>query len=297
MSSSLNETILAVLIERKRPMKIQVLYDQGTACFPEDGMIFQPPCYFGAIDGVTGVYLPREGPRLFAGRTGGQLASHVLSHSFSDANPGESLKDILRKANSVIREISKTSGLTLQEPGLLPSAAFVAARINTRIHILQGGDSLAVWQMKDGTIEGTPNLAFTHVEELLRIIAELMEKYGGNRQKMWEEFRPILIEKRRADINTEQGGFALLNGQPEFERFWQKFTLPREEMALLVLFSDGLVPFEWTKNELALAGEIIRLYKKGGLQSVLEATRKIAEQKRSSSHEDYAEATAIAIEF
>ena len=114
---------------------------------------------------------------------------------------------------------------------------------------------------------------------------------------MWKEFLPILIEKRQANINTEQGGFALLNGQPEFERFWQRFTLPREEMAFLVLFSDGLVPFEWTKNELALAGEIVRLYKKGKLQSILGATRKIAEQKKSSSHEDYAEATAIAIEF
>ncbi len=278
-------------------MKIQVLYDQGTACFPEDGMIFQPPCYFGAIDGVTGVYLPHEGPRLFAWRTGGQLASHVLSQSFSDANIGKSLKDILRKANTVIREISKTYGLTLQKSGLLPSAAFVTARINTHIHILQGGDSLAVWQMKDGTIGGTPNLAFTYEEELLRIIAELMEKHKGNRQKMWEEFRPILIEKRRAEINTELGGFALLNGQPELEHFWQKFTLPREETALLILFSDGFVPFEWTKDEKAMAKMVINLYRTGGLHQVLAATRKIAEEKKSSSHEDYAEATAIAIEF
>lgn len=279
-------------------MKIKILYDQGTARFPEDGMIFQPPCFFGATDGVSGAHLPNEIPKLFLGRTGGQFASHVLSQSFSKANQKESLKYILRKANTIIHDASEMCGLDLQESGLLPSAAFVAARISAhKIHIIQGGDSLAVWQMKNGTIGGTPNLAFSHVGELLRIIAELMKKHKGNRQEMWEEFCPILIKKRRAEINTKQGGFALLNGQPEFEDFWQRFTFSRKEMALLILFSDGFVPFEWTENELALAGETFRLYKKGKLWSVLKATRKIAEQEKSSSHEDYAEATAIAIEF
>ena len=65
----------------------------------------------------------------------------------------------------------------------------------------------------------------------------------------------------------------------------------------LLLFSDGFVPSEWTKQELGMAGEMIRLYRKGGLFSILEATRLIADQKKFSSHEDCPEATAIAIEF
>ncbi len=283
-------------------MKVQVLYDQGSARILEDGIIFRPPYYFGVTDGITGVYLPDEGPKLFHGMTGGQLASHAISRAFCTTSIAKSLEDVLLDANHMIYEDIAAHGLSLQEPELLPSATFVVATtidlLNTgAVTIVQGGDSLAIWQMKDGTLGATPNKTYNYEERLLCTIAELMKKHRRDRQKMWEEFRPILIKERRANVNTKQGGFALLNGQPEFENFWQKFILPRERMALLILFSDGFVPFEWTQQELGMAGEIVRLYRKGGLHPILEATRQIADQKKSSSHEDYPEAMAIAIEF
>lgn len=279
-------------------MKTKVLYDQGSTRIAEDGIVFQPPHFYGALDGISGISLPHEGPKLFDGRTGGQFASHTISCVFESALVGESLESILRKANIMVRELSKTNGLSLQESELLPSAAFAVASVTPKsINILQGGDSLAVWLMKDGTIGGTPNRTFTYEDELLSTIAVLMKKHGEDRQKMWEEFRPILVDKRRANINTAQGGFALINGQPEVENFWQKFVLRREEIVLLILFSDGFVPFEWTRDEKSLAEKVVHLYQTGGLYSVLEETRGVAEQKKSSSHEDYAEATAVAIEF
>lgn len=279
-------------------MRIQVLYDQGSACLPEDGIVFQPPYYFGATDGISGVYLPHEGPKLFMGKTGGQLASHVISETFGSSPQGTNLEDVLRKANSKIRTISETSGLSLQESELLPSAAFAVASIdNGKINILQGGDSLAIWEMKDGTIGGTPNQTYFYEQYLLSTIAQLMEKHHEDRQKMWEEFGPILIKQRRANINTPRGGFALLNGQPEFEQFWQKFSFEREKAKILILFSDGFVPFELTRDENVMAKTVIDFYRTGGLDKVLTATREVAEQKRSSSHEDYPEATAVAIEF
>jgi serine/threonine protein phosphatase PrpC len=279
-------------------LKIQVLYDQGSARVLEDGIVFQPPYFFGATDGISGVYLPHEGPKLFAGKTGGQLASYVISKTFGDAMQGTSLEDILREANNKIRTICETSGLSLQESELLPSAAFAVASIsNHEINILQGGDSLAIWEMKDRTLGGTPNRTYSYEEYLLSTIAELMMKHRGDRQKMWEEFRPTLIKKRRANINTLQGRFALLNGQPEFEQFWQNFTFRRDELRLLILFSDGFVPFEWTKDENTMAKMVVDLYHTGGLYQVLTVTREIAQQNKSSSHEDFAEATAVAIEF
>ena len=280
-------------------MKVNVLYDQGSAQIIEDGIIFQPPYCFGVTDGISGVYLPDEGPELFHGMTGGQFASHVISYIFGCTRLARrSLEGILQRANNLIREKIKVHNLSLDESGLLPSAAFVVVSLTRKnINILQAGDSLAVWQMEDGSLGATSNKTYSYEKELLRIIAELMKKHKENRRKMWEEFRPILIKKRRANVNTKQGGFALLNGQPEFERFWQKFILPREKVKILILFSDGLIPFEWTQQEFGMAGEIIRLYKRGGLYSILKASRQIAGQKRSSSHEDYPEATAIAVEF
>lgn len=279
-------------------MKTTILYDQGSAKFPEDGIIFTPP-YFGVTDGVSGIYLPNEGPRFFQGRTGGQCASHAVSRAFGLALPGESLEHILFKANDMIRRLSKARGLSPQEPEFLPSATFaVASILHDFVHILQGGDALAVWMLKDGTIGGTPNQAFGYEAELLSIVSALMQKHGGDRQKMWEEFQPILANRRRLATNTNQGkGFALLNGQPEVEKFWQKFVLQRKDISLLILFSDGFVPFEWMRNEKHLAQSVISLFREGGLQAVLKETRAIEKQNKYSSHEDEAEATAIAIEL
>lgn len=279
-------------------MKIRILYDQGTAYAPEDRMVFQPPCYYGVVDGISGVYLPYEGPKLFDRKTSGQFAAHAVSFAFERASFGESLETVLRKANNMIREVSEKSGLSLLESEFLPSVAFAVASVTGKnITILQGGDSLAVWQKRDGTIGGTPNKVFAYEKELLCVITELMEKHKGDRKKMWEEFRPFLMTKRRVNVNTAHGGFALLNGQVEVERFWKKFSFSQKETVLLILFSDGLVPFEWTEDEVTLGKKVIELYQKGGLYSILAATREVAEQKKSSSHEDHAEATAIAIEF
>lgn len=279
-------------------MKTQALYDQGSARIPEDGMIFNPPFFYGVTDGISGLYLPHEGPRIFSGRTGGQFASHAISLAFESASFGESIKTILQKANAMIWRMCQLKELLIKETESLPSAAFAVASIDDKgVEILQAADCLAVWQMKDGSIGGTPNLAFAYEERLLSTIARLMKKHRGNRQKMWEEFHPITTKERRANINTPQGGFALLNGQPESEDYWQKFTLERAGVELLILFSDGLVPFEWTRDEKEMGEQVITIYRQGGLHSALNATRAIAEQKKSSSHEDYAEATAVAIEF
>jgi hypothetical protein len=273
------------------------LYNQGSAKIAEDGIIFNPPRYFGVTDGVSGIYTPDEGPKLFKGKTGGQLASYAISYAFKHNLSPKPLKYILRTANYVLGELNKRNGLSFDEPELLPSATFCIASIdNQKIEIVQGGDTLAVWQMKDGTIGGTPNLIFDYEQRQTSRIAELMKKHKGNRQKMWEEFRPSLIEDRRKTINASQG-FAIINGQPWFEDFIQEFLLPRKDVKRLIIFSDGLVPFEATEDPIAMATFIFAIYQNGGLNRVLKSTREYAKENKKSSHEDYPEATAIAIEF
>jgi hypothetical protein len=280
-------------------MKVSVLYEQGSPLIAEDTMVFQPPDYFGAVDGVSGIYLPEEGPRLFGAKSGGQLASAVISHAFASVSEGESLTGILRAATTMLRGICKKNGLSMEQSELLPSASFVVARVTKEyVSLIQGGDSLAVWQLRNGTIGATPNRVFSFEEYLLHNFARLMKKHRGDRQKAWQDFRPTLKKMRRDCFNTARGGFAILNGQFEFEDYWQEFKFRRNEISTLILFSDGLVPFEWTKVVDKLAEKVTKLYQgTEGLQRVLKATRKIAGKKRHQSHEDYPEATAVAIEF
>jgi hypothetical protein len=279
-------------------VKVRVLYDQGSAKIPEDGIIFNPPLYLGVTDGYSGLHTPRAGPRLFNGITGGQLISNVISRVFSAAiDDKEQVENVLSKANVIIGQTIEKQGLSIYEPELLPSACFVIARIyDDDIAIIQGGDSLAVWQFKNGTFGGISNQAYDFERELTHVFRKLMKKNKRDRQKTWEDIYPFEVEKRRACTNTERG-FAVLNGQPWSRNFWQKVALKKSEIALLVFFSDGFIPFEWTKNSITMARKIICYYKEDGLQEVLKVTRKIADKERFLTHEDFPEATAIAIEF
>lgn len=275
------------------------MYDQGSAKIPEDEIVFNPSRYFGVSDGISGVYTPEEGPIFFDGKTGGQVASSAISFAFGRTSffRDKPLKETLNYANGLVRQVIQKNGLSLNKTELLPSATFCVADIGSqKVEIVQGGDTLAVWEFKDGIIGGTPNLIFEYEQRQTSTIARLMEKHKGNRQKMWEEFRPYLIKDRRENMNALKG-FSIINGQPEFKDHLQEFVLSRESIKSLIIFSDGLVPFEKMAHLTEMAKFVLGFYRIGGLSHILEITREIAEKNKKSSHEDYAEAAAIAIEF
>lgn len=275
------------------------MYNQGKTRKPEDGIVFNPPRYFGVTDGISPIYTPEEGPMMFGEKTGGQLASQAVSFAFgmSSLFGGKSLRASLNHANDLVRQVSQKNGLPLNKSEFLPSATFCVAKIGDQeIEIVQGGDTLAIWETRDGKIGGTPNLIFEYEQRQVSTIARLMEKNKGNRQKMWEDFRPYLAEDRRKNINAFKG-FSIINGQPWFKDYLQEFTLTREDVKTLIIFSDGLVPFEKTADLEKMARFILDHYKTGGLNRILEVTREIADKNKKSSHEDYAEAAGIAIEF
>lgn len=276
-------------------MKVDSLFDKGTAKKQEDGLINSDP-YYGVTDGVTGVYLPSEGPKLFEGLTGGQLASRIIIDTFANAS-SRLLGRALVAANDALHQHTQRVGLP-DDPAFLPGACFTVCEVDdSKVEIRQGGDSLAVWQFKDGAIEGTPNKNFAYEKLLTDTIAQLMQKHSGDRQKMWEEFRPILINERRK--YSQEYRLCLLNGLSGFSLYyrWQKFSLDRRELSRVILFTDGLVPFEKTRVVDELAHYVIELYNSGGLQAVLDETRRLATLNKERTHEDLPEAAAIALEF
>ena len=113
---------------------------------------------------------------------------------------------------------------------------------------------------------------------------------------MWQEFGPILSAMRRRDVN-KQHGYGLLNGQAELKDVWQKVILPIKEISLLFIFTDGFIYYPESKNEKFLAEKTYKLYQKGGLEAILNETRIAETMEKKTSHIDYGEATAIAIEF
>lgn len=285
-------------------MKIETLYNQGTANYKEDLLIYK--AYHGfpgtailaaVFDGVSGLYVPSSGPTLFGNLTGGQEVCRIASITISFTFPQERLDSTLRKLNREIANTMLSRGLSMEKSDKIPGAAFVAARITDEaVEIVQGADCFAVWLLKDGTIGTTSNQVFSHEREMRKIISALMEKHSGDRNKLWKELIPILSKLRLQRVNKE-GGYALLNGQLEVKKYWQEVNLLRDQIRLLLLFSDGLVPFEETENAQALGEMVVPLYLSGGLRGILRITREIEEKAKATSHIDHAEATAIAIEF
>jgi len=275
------------------------LCDKGSAKIPEDGIIYKRPIFFGVLDGLSGIYLPEVGPAMFGDMSGGQFVVSTISSAFVNAEKDQELEEILLSANAIIRRRIELERL-LFDPPFIPAASFVAAKIdeeNNNVHIVQGGDSLAVWKTKDGKFGATKNRMFNYERELRQFISDFMMKHNGNRQKMWEDFRPILIRYRRMNFNIDKGAVCVINGHPQVERFWSKFDIPINDLELMIFFTDGLVPLEWTSDEIKLAKKVISLFYKSGLKAVLAKTREIEGVNKKNSHEDFAEATALAINF
>lgn len=127
------------------------------------------------------------------------------------------------------------------------------------------------------------------------MVAELMKKCKGDRQKMWQEFYQPLSGLRLRDNNKKtKTGFAILNGQPSLKNCWQKIEIPIKNLKFLLLFSDGFVPF---KKEVDLAKETVKFYEKGGLNYILQKKREFEKKTEKESYRVFDEATAIAIKF
>ena len=286
-------------------MIIETLYDKGTAEETEDIALtrtvngFDGPHIIAVVaDGVSSPYNPAEGPRLFHGRTGGQLVCEAIRNAVSDIGLGDTIESLVLMASLRIRELAMHHQLPMQRSDLLPGAAFVFARIDEkRIRIVQGADCCAVWERKDGTVNATRNQVFDHDSMLKELIAELMIRYNGDREKVWQKLMPILFQVRLWHVNKKgRNGYAILNGQEEAIGCCRRITLSRKRTRRLILFSDGMVPFGETKDRKLLGQMVMGLFDQGGLPAILRRTRKFEEEEQRTSHIHHAEATAISIE-
>lgn len=284
----------AKIIPERLEMKTEILYDQGSATHAEDTAIFHPPFFYGVADGVSGIYHPTSGPKLLNGKTGGQVVVSLLSRTLATATPDTSFLEVLCAANAAVMESNaEEMELSPDEPECLPAAAFAIARIGSAnsVELMQGGDSLAVWRNRDGTVGATPNPMFNYESELNTNSRRLLES-GKSVRKMWQKHLPFYARKRRKALEQ---GCSVISGLLNAKQHWRRFMFPNEKLSLLILFTDGLVTLEETRKPRALAKRILSSYDQGGLGNVLKETR--AALKEVKTYEKRPEATAIAIQF
>lgn len=314
-------------------MKVSHLYDQGSASDREDGM-FVSNSHFAVLDGVSAPYGPKYPMRKFDGMSGGEMVARVVEQFFGTVMlsrygetlglpsiilPEQSLEGELGAANLAVREAQYNAGVDVEDAGELAGAAFAIARIGEEtVEIAQVGDCFALWVNYDGKPRITQNQVREHDtamnDEILRLQREVAKEYFGialeeaapeERQRIrgetWNRFCPFLKEARRRDTNNIASPccYGLMDGQPEFSDMMVAFELPRRELRALLLFSDGMVPWEAMKGmtDGEVAERVYASYKEGGLAYLLRIARGIECRVANVNYMDNAEATAIALDF
>ena len=278
-------------------MNIQTFSDKGTITEPEDGLFEQEP-FFAVFDG-TSPYEP-AGRMRFGERSKGQVVRELIVEGFSRAKPEESLNDVILRINSKVGKFQQEQmKVSLEKADLLAGCTFAAVKVQGNVvECITTSDSFLLWVLSGKKPEATINQAFLCDTAEMAVVADLMRKHQGDRAKMWKEFAPKLADFRLRYVNTRvKEGYGLLNGQPELAECWTHFFLPRDEIRALLLFTEGLVYFPYTKDPVTFAQKTWQLYEKGGFPAVLAKTREAEKATREESYVDHDEATAIAIEF
>lgn len=290
----------------------------------EDGHFVALP-FVGVLDGASEPH-DKDHPRMrFCGGrlTGGELVSRITEGFFIQQSTRDNvldldLGDLILEASKLAGDEFRAKGLSLHDTGVLPGATFAIAKIGEgEVEIIQAGDCFALWA-KGGEIEATPNQIRGHDNEFKSLIERLQrriakEKYGIElekatpeqskiiREEMWLEFRPEWQKGRARDINNPSSPqcYGLLNGQTELEQAWIRKTIPRNKLSNLLLFTDGMVPYETykEKNDMEIVREIYAAYRRGGLPESLRIVRLTEEKFRAVAWTDAAEAAAVAIDF
>lgn len=289
----------------------------GSAQYREDGMVAGRRI-FGVFDGVSAPFA--GSPKLFDGLSGGELFVRFVENSFGacDASDDGLMAD-MEYVQSELADMLEGVNLDVLDAGQTPGTTFAVAKIfDDIIEVVQGGDCFALVVFKDDKIEITKNHVRLHDTEMNVIILRTQrevaqelfgieledatsEQRGKIRGEMWKRFRDLLSEARRQDVNNPDSPrcYPLLNGSLAVIDLLYFHVFRKEEVKIILLFSDGMVPWNAMKgmSDEEVAARVYADYKEGGLTHLLRIARGIEKKVEAVNYTDSAEATAIAIEF
>lgn len=277
-------------------MKIEVLYDQGTARQMEDSQLVQPP-FFVVADGVSPPWNSEHPLLLVDGRPAGAVVARAVCEAFARASLDDSAMAALGAANERVARLHETWSRPLDRPDLLAGASVVAAKLaDDSVEIVQVADAIALWRFQDDQVGATENSMYGYEADQLTRFTQIMEEVGGDREAAWERYHSWRCTQIKDHANRPGlGNYNVLNGQSALLSCVQQVNLPRGALRQLIFCSDGLVPFERTRSPQALAEWLFSHYDQGGLAQVLTVTRQEEDAKGAWSYESHCEATAISI--
>jgi len=239
-------------------MKIDSLTDQGSGSTNEDQILAAQPV-FAVFDGVTSLnkYVDESG------KTGGLLASSIARETFDKSD--KSLLELATEANKRIRSAMHEKGIDTSDKLNLWATSVAAIRIlEKEIEWLTVSDSIIMVFDTNGG-HRLPGKFHNHDLATLKLWKELAARGVEN---IREQLNDVIVENRRR-MNIDYGA---LNGEPGFVRFVETGTCELENIAHIVLATDGLfVPTENPEDE--GWDQFAALYLAGGIKRIRDFVR------------------------
>jgi len=249
---------------------IEQFLSPGGADYQEDGMVYcESPMVISVNDAYSVPYDDSEHPIIIIdGVSTGEIVRKIFCDTVISSS--ENLKEIAIKANILIGNFQKKQGFPFRADELA-GTSFVLAKITEEaVNIFQGGDCTALWMYKDGSVGFTPNIVAPATRYVNKISATLGQQCGGDLKKARALFIPHIKEEKLRNNNNpnSQQGYPVMNGQLNI-KMCQEVHLKTDNLKLLSLFSDGLIPFEWFNDQAAMEA-LAKFVEQNGLQAHME---------------------------
>ena len=267
-------------------MKIETIYHKGISQVNEDAFLVASPI-FGVFDGVSGL----EPYKNEQGQTGASIASAIARDVFAKST--DPLVETAVIANATIGQAMRDAGVDPSKKSAQWATTASVIKVNNgTFDWLKIGDSFILTVLRDGSMRLIGRVDDGDVEIML-LWKELA-------LKQTENIRSVLNGHMLKARNTAEN-FGDLNGGENIERFLEHGTVELQNIAHIILFTDGLrIPKEDHSKPDNLE-EFTDLFLTSGLQGIQDYVRsqeaadpQCWKYPRFKQHDDIA---AVAVSF
>lgn len=246
-------------------MHIETILEKGVGTINEDA-VFVSEERFGVFDGVTSIdrYVDEEG------KTGGYRAAQIAVDVFTRST--KPLRQAALEANDAIREVMIRKEVDVDTIEKLWATTLAVVQIDLvkrEFEWVQIADSCIVVIEKDGTSRAVTKKGFPD--------SEILMEWRELGQRKTPDIRSKVIDKIIKLRKTANIVYGVLNGDPNAERFLNLGTESLENVAHILIFTDGfLIP----RKDPSAPDDFFRmgaLFLSGGLKKVRDHIRELEE--------------------
>src|SRR3990167_5556168 len=206
------------MIKTSKIQKIETLLDRGDSKYLENGVCVKEDGHstiLAVCDSFSKPYDDKNNPIvLFGGLSSGEIVKNIFYRAIEKSHIKDSLLSIVKEADNQIKEFQKRAGFPFRSDSLAGLVFAIAKISQEKIEIIQGGDCIALWKNKNGSIEFTKNSAMKASLFLKKEFSNLLQKHNYNRDKARAKFTSILMKEKMENINQNHAkGYPVMNGQ------------------------------------------------------------------------------------